>query len=407
MIRTKRIVSRIAISPVLVLLCISHSLAQTWTGTELVINHPTLGDNSDYTAIFRDDSQTDRTHLKIRMGDEYTSDFEIGYQYYGTGLWNTTLKLDGSGNLFIPTSIGIGISGSASQLHLASDADHEFRMSRANGMYGFRIFRDAAHGEFFFQNTDDNNVWGTRIKIEEGGPLWQNLILNPDDGNIGIGTDNPLFKLDVAGFGARVRNPLTDFNTYTTFRVQGPDYTHGLEIDFFGNNNFATDPNASYGGGVGSAAIVNVNPKPLILGTDNQPRIFVAGNGDVAIGTNDPKGYKLAVAGKAVAEEINVKIQATWPDYVFDSHYKIPVLSELEQFILANKHLPDVPTAQEVKQNGLSLGEMNAILLKKVEELTMYMIEQNKRLESQESRINSQEKLIQSLSESLQQIQGK
>lgn len=74
-----------------------------------------------------------------------------------------------------------------------------------------------------------------------------------------------------------------------------------------------------------------------------------------------------------------VIVEATnWPDYVFQEGYTLPTLSELEIFIAANKHLPEVPTAQEVEEKGVELGEMNKILLKKMEEMTLYMIELKK-----------------------------
>lgn len=102
-------------------------------------------------------------------------------------------------------------------------------------------------------------------------------------------------------------------------------------------------------------------------------------SGIVSIGTASmPAGYKLAVGGKMVAEEVVIKLQANWPDYVFEPGYRLPSLSELEKFIIAHKHLPGVPTTEEVKENGVATGEMNAILLKKVEELTLYLIELKK-----------------------------
>lgn len=82
-----------------------------------------------------------------------------------------------------------------------------------------------------------------------------------------------------------------------------------------------------------------------------------------------------------VAEEVVIKLQANWPDYVFAPGYSLPSLSELEKFIIANRHLPEMPSAEEVKENGVAVGEINALLLKKVEELTLYMIEANKKIE--------------------------
>lgn len=372
--RINPVVRGLMISSLLIFLPRMYSKGQTWTGTELAINHATLGDNSDYTAIFRDDSQTDRTHLKIRMGDEYTSDFEIGYQYYVTGQWNTTLKLDGYGNLFIPRSIGIGISGSASQLHLASDTDHEFRMSRSNGMYGFRIFRDALHGRFFFQNTDDNNVWGTRIQIEEGGPSWQNLILNPDGGNVGIGNATPQFKLDVSSLHASVQLRLN--------RTGSDQGTADLGAD--------SDGLKFWPGGYNGA-----------------PKVVFSLNGNVGIGTAVPDA-KLAVNGDIHTREVKVDLNgAMAPDYVFEKDYDLLSLDGLESYIAQYKHLPEVPSGPEMEQEGINLKEMNLLLLKKVEELTMYVIEQNKRLEVQESRINAQQEMIQSLSQTLQEVQHK
>jgi hypothetical protein len=114
--------------------------------------------------------------------------------------------------------------------------------------------------------------------------------------------------------------------------------------------------------------------------------------GAVTIGASGTStGYKLAVGGKAIAEEVVVKLQANWPDYVFEKDYKLPSFSELELFIKQNKHLPGMPTAVEVKDQGIAVGEMNALLLKKVEELTLYILEQQKMIAAQEQRIHKLE----------------
>ena len=86
-----------------------------------------------------------------------------------------------------------------------------------------------------------------------------------------------------------------------------------------------------------------------------------------------------------VAKDLYIEIDQTqWPDYVFDPSYKIMPLCELESFITKNKHLPEIPSAKELKENGLSLAEINALLLKKIEELTLYIIKLNKKIEKYE-----------------------
>ena len=95
-------------------------------------------------------------------------------------------------------------------------------------------------------------------------------------------------------------------------------------------------------------------------------------DGRVSIGTAFPAtGYSLSVNGKIISSEVKVQLQANWPDYVFDKSYTRPSLSQLETFVTSNKHLPGIPTALEVKKEGIELGEMNRKLVEKVEELTL------------------------------------
>lgn len=108
----------------------------------------------------------------------------------------------------------------------------------------------------------------------------------------------------------------------------------------------------------------------------------ILGTGSVGIGTTNPGTYKLAVAGKIASwGEIKVLNPGTaFPDYVFAPAYKLRSLAEVEAFIQQNQHLPEVPSAATVEQEGMGLVEMNTIAIKKIEELTLYLIEQNKRL---------------------------
>ena len=105
-------------------------------------------------------------------------------------------------------------------------------------------------------------------------------------------------------------------------------------------------------------------------------------NGNVGVGTSTPD-EKFEVNGKIRTQEVIVTLD-NWPDYVFENDYELTPLNELEEYIQKNKHLPNVPSASEVAENGAQLGEMNKVLLEKVEELTLYLLEQDKRLKKLE-----------------------
>jgi len=110
--------------------------------------------------------------------------------------------------------------------------------------------------------------------------------------------------------------------------------------------------------------------------------------GKVGIGTINTYGYELAVLGKILADEVMIKHPVDWGDYVFKPDYNLMPLYELSLFIKKNQHLPNVPSEKEVMENGYGLAEMNEILLKKVEELTLYILEQQKVLETQQAELN-------------------
>jgi hypothetical protein len=115
--------------------------------------------------------------------------------------------------------------------------------------------------------------------------------------------------------------------------------------------------------------------------------LFIGSDGRVGIGTDSPEwGYKLEVKGKAHFCEVVVK-NSGWCDYVFEDTYKLMPLNELETFVNQNHHLPEIPTAQDVKENDVNLGEMNKLLLKKIEELTLYVIDLQQQVNAQQQQI--------------------
>jgi hypothetical protein len=110
-------------------------------------------------------------------------------------------------------------------------------------------------------------------------------------------------------------------------------------------------------------------------------------NGDVYLGATDFTkgfGYKLRVNGKIISEEVRVQLLSAWPDYVYADNYDKLTIPQLEEFIKINKHLPNVPSAAEIENNGQLLGELQRKMMEKIEELSLYIIEQSKRIDKLE-----------------------
>jgi hypothetical protein len=181
------------------------------------------------------------------------------------------------------------------------------------------------------------------------------------NGNVGIGTPTPGAKLDIVGATNNMPLRITN-DTYNDWVLQKrrSDNTQLFGIKETGSN--------------GSMSIV----------TNNLDRLIVTNEGTVGIGTNMPNStYALDVNGIICANEVKVTLDH-FADFVFDSEYNLPKLNDVHSYIKANGHLPNIPSAREVKTNGIGLAEMQVKLLQKVEELTLYVIEQQKRIEELE-----------------------
>lgn len=131
-----------------------------------------------------------------------------------------------------------------------------------------------------------------------------------------------------------------------------------------------------------SGVVDKVNKSNKIL---NQDEIITASKIGVGIPSSEiPKDYKVAIAGGLIVEDVLIELKETWPDYVFGKEYSLLPLKEVENYIMRNGHLKNIPSAQKVANEGINVGEMNVKLLEKIEELTLYIIQQEKRIEKLE-----------------------
>jgi len=259
-------------------------------------------------------------------------------------------------------------------------------------------------------------------------------IYNSNTGNVGIGVTNPLVLLQVGpanpltntpfdfifGKGAPIGNTagsysylseyqqsstgnINRFQTSLYRRIAGSTWQGtAYRLQFAVDNSF-TDGSKAYLEVGGDDP--NINGGGFIaLGTAGSDRLVVTNAGGVGIGTTDTKGYLLAVNGSAIATSMTVKLNSNWPDYVFKPNYRLPDLATLKTYININHHLPDVPSADEIAKDGLDLGDMDKLLMKKTEELTLYLIEKDKQLKEQQAQIYTQQEQINLMKQQIEAI---
>lgn len=225
------------------------------------------------------------------------------------------------------------------------------------------------------------------------------MVMSIWNGNVGIGTTTPASDLSVARNGTGVSITTLGSGYFGSIAFNRESATGAIFNStgsaFQINNGNGSDKNLHVQVYSGSGTQINQDAL-TINGTTSS----------VGINTTDTKGYQFAVNGSAVATSMTVKLNANWPDYVFKMDYTLPSLTEVKTYIDQNHHLPEMPSEQEVIKDGINLGEMNKLLTKKVEELTLYLIKKDKQLSEQQQQISHQQKAIEQQTSVNQTLQG-
>ncbi|MGN7723999.1 hypothetical protein [Chitinophaga sp. 22620] len=196
-------------------------------------------------------------------------------------------------------------------------------------------------------------------------------------GNLSLGTTSSSARLDISGGPTWTDNLwFKSIKLYSSNAIEFAGTTRSFGVGAAGNNFYFSHVNANSTGPANYYMMVDGN------------------TGNIGIGhTALAPSYKLSVEGTIGARKVKVT-QAAWSDFVFHDDYKLPSLMEVENFVKKNKHLPGIPTEAEVVKDGVDVGEMDKLLLQKIEELTLYIIDLKKESTRQQEKIENLEKKL-------------
>lgn len=262
-------------------------------------------------------------------------------------------------------------------------------------------------GDFVLYTYDQTGGYTSPIIAQTDGDLalCSGTASQPRKGNVGIGTITPIEKLHVDGnarFGDQWSSNITlgSLSNSQNFlrNFMGFNLSHnGTNWSVYDNANNGASGILSKGSG--KMLFVSI---PDNAGTIDDNTIAIdysvmsiyqaPSEGRVVLGTIN-RDANLYVNGTAKAHMVEV-LTTTWSDFVFDNDYQLKSLTEVEKYITKNNHLPDVPSEAEVLKDGINLGQMDAILLQKIEELTLYTIEQQKLIEDMKGQLKKLSKKV-------------
>lgn len=319
----------------------------------------------------------------VRIGGTNTLYANHADRMVGIGTLNPTERLEVSGNIRIPAGyshINLGnniyINGNGGTGRIANNA-----FLAPGGWHLSDTLKNAAtieirdNGKIELYGTSTPGMTNFRRMFGVDAPT--NVAYFPN-GNVGIGTTTPVARLDVNGT-ARVNymdiDPQNTVNEGGEIRLRGSDVNPNWQID---------------------------NHAGLFrLHTGGAERFIMSTDGKLSLGAGKtfPGVYKLYVRGGILTEQVKVAMYNTgeWADYVFAEEYELKSLPEVEQFVKENKHLPNIPSAEKMVEQGNDLGKTDALLLEKIEELYLHMIEMDKRmkvLEEQNQSLKAENKQL-------------
>lgn len=344
------------------------------------IGKNTHSQNTSFT-FGRDITATGSNSIVIGIGKDYTSSTMLTNNISNSimiGVKSTlpSVIIRQQSTQDVPALVGIGTNNPKHLLHINGNT----MISGSNKALLFATSESSTYGNFGIRYTGS----GLNFYMPNEGSPTNYLLFIKNNGNIGIGKSNPTYKLDVSGSlqSTSLQTESLSVTSDINFRSLAGNSTKILTINNDGN--LSSTDYATIQDNMGNHTAIqniNLNGNKLVGGTSGNGGIFVADNGNVRIGVGTMNPTKaLEVNGTIRSKEVIVEI-ANWSDFVFDNNYKLMSLKETERFIKQNGHLPNVPSAAEVEKEGIELGEMNAILLQKIEELTLYVIELEKQID--------------------------
>lgn len=262
-----------------------------------------------------------------------------------------------------------------------------------NTILGFRGWSDDSGGKAHELAFSDDNQIRIRSGLSSGWESWRRIISEDNSGNVGIGTIAPDMRLGVVG--SELGGTLNDLSKLVSLSTKIGVNQSSLQIfsrRFANGTSWATaSTRIQQKIDATDMAFIEFNPQGMswgmTLGTADQGRLWIDNAGNVGIGTNkisDP-GFRLFVDKGIRTRKITVDSK-NWPDYVFDTAYDLPTFAELRFFTKKHGHLPDVPSAAQIAREGLDVAGTQEMLLRKIEELTLYIMQLNERLEKVEAK---------------------